>query len=38
MQPPEDTIGLGVFADTFPPSFNDACIVTMAFKVAEWPI
>jgi len=38
MQPLEDTISLGVFASAFSPSFDDTCVVAMAFKVAEWPI
>jgi hypothetical protein len=33
MYMPEDTVGLGVFTGTFPPSFDDACVVTVAFEV-----
>jgi hypothetical protein len=35
---PEDIVGLGIFAGTSPPSFDNAHIVAMAFEMAVWAI
>jgi hypothetical protein len=36
--PSEDAVGLGIFARSFPPSLDDACVVAVAFEMAAWAV
>jgi hypothetical protein len=36
MDAPEDGIGLGVFAGTLPPPFDDSGVISMALIVIVW--
>jgi hypothetical protein len=38
MHPSKDAVGLGVLAGSFPPSFDDACVVAVASEVVVWAV